>query len=298
MSARPRVAVACGAELGESATWSAREGALFWVDIRAPALHRLDPGSGHHRSWPLPELCGGVVPAADGVVLALRRELARFDTATGRLVRLGAVEPEALGNRLNELKCDREGRPWVGSMRDFAAATTGSLYRVGHGLRPERALHPVTVPNSLGWSPDGRTMYFADTPERVLRAYGYEPETGAIGPARALLDADALPGRPDGCTVDAEGFVWTTRVGAGLVARVAPDGRVAAAVTLPTAQPTSCALGGPGLRTLFVTTARQKLDAAALRAQPEAGHVFAVDVDVPGLPDPEFRLALPAGRRP
>ena len=292
----PSVAVACGAELGESATWSEREEALYWVDIRAPCLHRLDPASGHHRVWPLPELCGGVVPAASGVVLALLRELARFDCATERLVRLGAVEPEALGNRLNEMKCDRAGRPWVGSMRDFAAAKTGSLYRLGGDLRPERVLGDVTVPNGLGWSPDGRTMYFTDTPERVMRAYDYEPETGALGPMRTLLDADALPGRPDGCTVDAEGFVWTTRFGAGLVVRVAPDGRIAETVALPTSQPTSCALGGPGLRTLFVTTARQRLDPLALCAQPEAGHLFAIETDVPGLPEHEISMMFSVGK--
>ena len=293
MSGGTHVAVACGATLGESATWSAREGALYWVDIRAPALHRWNPATQTHRTWPLPELCGGVVPAASGVVLALRHELAWFDVAAGQIARLGTVEPKALGNRLNEAKCDRAGRLWVGSMRDFAAAITGSLYRIGRDFGPERVLRDVTVPNSLGWSPDGRTMYFTDTPKRALRAYAYDPDTGSLGAKRVVLDANALPGRPDGCTVDAEGFVWTTRFGAGQVVRVAPDGRVAEILTLPTSQPTSCALGGSGLRTLFITTARQKLDPAALAAQPEAGHLFVVDVGVPGLPDPEVALALP-----
>jgi sugar lactone lactonase YvrE len=283
--------VACACILGVSATWSAREQALYWVDIRAPALHRLDPETDEHRSFPLPELCGGVVPAASGVVLAFRRALALFDPATAALTPLCEVEPAALDNRLNEAKCDRTGRLWVGSMRDFAAATTGSLYRVDGSLRPERVLTGITVPNSLGWSPDGRAMYFTDTPERVLRAYEYDPDTGRMSAMRALLAADALPGRPDGCTVDAEGHVWTTRVGAGCVMRVSPAGRVSATVTLPASQPTSCALGGRDLRTLFVTTARQRLDPAALRAQPQAGDLFAVAVDVPGLPDPEFRAA-------
>jgi sugar lactone lactonase YvrE len=279
--------------LGESVVWSVREAALYWIDIRAPAIHRLDPESGEHRICRLPELCGGIAPMASGLVVALRRSLAHFDPDTGVLTVLCEVEPEAAGNRLNEAKCDRSGRLWVGSMRDFAAATSGALYRVDRRLRPERVFGDITIPNSLGWSPDGRTMYFADTQLGALRAYEYDPDTGALGRMRVLLDGDPATGAPDGCAVDAEGHVWTTRFGVGRVLRVAPDGRVSATVQLPTMQPTSCALGGRGLKTLFITTAHQKLDPEQRREQPEAGHLFAVDVDVPGLPDVEFAAPIP-----
>jgi sugar lactone lactonase YvrE len=285
---RATVAVASADTLGECATWSVREQALYWVDIRGTILHRFDPACGAHLRWPLPELCGGIVLTPEGLMLALRRELARFDPRSGTLARWREIEPAALDNRLNEARCDRAGRLWVGSMRDFGAATTGSLYRVSAGGMVTVVLADITIPNSLGWSPDGGTLYFADTAEGTLRAYALDPATGELGAMRALVAAGALPGRPDGCAVDAEGHVWTTRVGAGLVARVAPDGRVVDRIELPTAQPTSCALGGADLRTLFITTARQKLDDAALRAQPEAGHLFATSVAVPGLAEPEF----------
>jgi sugar lactone lactonase YvrE len=288
VTGRVATAVASSDTLGECATWSVRDQALYWVDIRGPLLHRFRPESGEHRSWPLPELCGGVVPMADGVMLALRRELAMFDLRSGALTRWREVEPEALGNRLNEMRCDRQGRLWVGSMRDYAMATTGSLYRVSAVGEVEAILADITIPNSLGWSPDGRTMYFTDTTEGSVRAYAYDPDLGAPSEMRVLIDAYALPGRPDGCAVDAEGHIWTTRVGGGLVVRVAPDGRVSDRIELPASQPTSCALGGDDLRTLYITTARQKLEEAVLRAQPEAGHLFAVAVDVPGLAEPEF----------
>lgn len=279
------IAVASGDELGESAVWSVREQALYWVDVRAPRLHRFDPAIGAHRSWPLPELCGGVALAATGVMLALRHTLASFDPVSGNLAHYCGIEPEALGNRLNELRCDRAGRLWVGSMRDFGAERTGSLYRVS-GTQVARMLRDVTIPNSLGWSPDGRTLYFADTAEGSLRAY--RDDGGTLGAMRVLAAAGVLPGAPDGCAVDAEGHVWTTRFGAGLVLRIAPDGQVSDEVALETAQPTSCALGGSDLRTLFVTTARQRLNEAALRAQPAAGHLFAARVAVPGLAEHEF----------
>ncbi|NYT41929.1 SMP-30/gluconolactonase/LRE family protein [Sphingomonas sp. R-74633] len=296
MTGRVATAVASSDTLGECATWSVREQALYWVDIRGPLLHRFDPASGAYHSWPLPELCGGIVPMADGVMLALRRDLASFDPRSGALTKWCEVEPEALGNRLNEMRCDRQGRVWVGSMRDYAMATTGSLYRVSASGQVEAALADITIPNSLGWSPDGRTMYFADTAQGSVHAYAYDPEHGVLGAMRVLIEEGALPGRPDGCAIDAEGHVWSTRVGAGLVVRVAPDGRISDQIELPASQPTSCALGGSDLRTLYITTARQKLEEAALRAQPEAGNLFAATVAVPGLAEPAFAPERAAAR--
>lgn len=293
---RPYVAVACGCQLGETPSWSVREGALYWVDIRAPALHRLVPADGRHTSWPMPELCGAVVPASTGVILALRQAIVHFDPDRNSLTPLVELEPAELDNRLNEAKCDRSGRLWVGSMRDFGAAVTGSLYAIDRDLRQRRVFTDIRIPNGLAWSPDGRTMYFADTGDGALRRYGFDAERGLPGDAGILLASGDAPGRPDGATVDAEGHVWNARPGAGCVLRIAPDGRVVETVALPVSQPTSCCLGGPGLRTLFITTAAQKLSEAQRAEQPEAGHLFAVEVDIPGLPEAEFPYAASAMR--
>jgi sugar lactone lactonase YvrE len=288
VSARAVVAVPGGDILGENPVWSAREQALYWVDIRAPALHRFAPAADHHRTWRMPELCGGVALTADGVIVALRHGLAKFDPRSGTLTRWRDIETEQAGNRLNELRCDREGRLWVGSMRDFGLATTGSLYCVSPSGQADAVLREITIPNSLGWSPDGHTMYFADTAEGSIRAYGDCRAHRTLRPVGVLVAAEALPGKPDGCCVDAAGHVWTTRFGAGLIVRVAPDGRVSGEIALPTTQPTACTLGGSDLLTLFITTARQRLDDAELRSQPEAGHLFAATVDQPGIAEREF----------
>ena len=273
--------------LGESPVWSMREQALWWVDIRAPALRRLDPATGAVRSFPLPDLCGGVALSGLGrLVLSMRTGLCTFDPAHGILTPLLALEPPELDNRLNDTKCDRRGRLWVGTMRDYGAARTGSLYRVGQDLLPERILSPITVPNALCWSPDDRTLYFADTPEGTIRAYGFDADSGRIGAMRLLLEGEA--GKPDGATVDAEGCVWNARYGGGAVLRLTPDGRVDRQIEIPTAHVTACAFGGPGLRTLFVTTARQRLTTEQLQRQPLAGSLFAIDVGVAGLPEPDF----------
>ncbi len=275
--------------LGESPIWCARDAVLYWVDIRAPALRRFDPATGETSHWPLPDLCGAVMLSQDKrLLLAMRTGVFRFDPDTEALEPLVAPEPESLGNRLNDSKCDRRGRLWTGSMRDYGAATTGAVYRVTPDLACERMLTDITVPNALSWSPDDATLYFADTPDGRLRAYAFDAGEGRVGAMRVLVERGVLPGRPDGATVDADGCVWNARYDGSCVARITPQGRVDGIIEIPASRVTSCAFGGADLRTLFVTTARQKLTREELIAQPLAGSLFAVRLDVCGLPEPRF----------
>jgi len=280
--------------IGESAVWCSRDAALYWVDIRAPALRRLDHITGRVTSWRVDDLCGAVLLTHDRrVLLAMRRGLFAFDPPRGSLEPLVAPETEALGNRLNDSKCDRQGRIWTGTMRDYGLATTGSLYRVDQDLTCTRVLQDITVPNALCWSPDNRSMYFADSGDGQLRCYDFDPEAGRMLEMR-VVEAPPLPGKPDGATIDADGCIWNARYGGGRVVRITPNGRIDRVIHVPATQVTSCALGGPDLRTLYITTARQRLTPEALHTQPLAGGLFAVRVDVGGLPEPRF--ALPASR--
>ena len=281
------VAVAGGNILGESATWHPNEDALYWVDIRAPALHRLEPRSGAHQRWLMPDLCGGVVPAVQGVVVALRTDLAHFNPLTGALERFLEVERSTGANRLNEMKCDARGRLWIGSMTDFGAATTGSLYVIEESAAPRRVLTDITVPNSLAWNPDNTALYFTDTPTGTIIRYEFDVETGEVGMGKTTIGRREL-GRPDGCTVDVDGYIWSTRYGSGRLIRFAPDGHEDMVVELPVSQPTSCTFGGAARSTLYITTARQNLTAAELERQPLAGHLFAMDLPIAGLPDYVF----------
>jgi len=277
--------------LGEAPLWSERDRALWFVDLRARALHRLDPASGARVTFTFPELVAGVVLAPDGkLAVALASRVVLFDPANGESATLVVPETADLGNRLNETKSDRQGRLWTSSMRDFGAATTGAVYRVDADRRAARMLFPLTVPNGLAFSPDARTMYVADTPDGRLRAYAFDAASGELGAMRVLCEAGVLPGRPDGAAVDGDGGVWSARFGGGCVARITPAGVVDRVVALPVSQVTSCAFGDGDLRTLYVTTARQRLDAAALAREPLAGALFALRVSVGGLP--EVALAI------
>ena len=280
--AKFEVASAHVAILGESPMWCVRTEALYWVDLRGPTLFALD-GS----KWSLPELVGGIVLADDGrLVLAMKSGLFFFDTRTATLTPHLACEAPELDNRMNEAKCDRAGRLWVGTMRDFGAARTGSLYRVTAGAA-SRVLRDITMPNGQCWSPDDRTFYFADTVEGRIRAY--DCKDGELGKLRTLAEVGALPGRPDGATVDVDGCVWSARYGGGGIARLDPSGRVDRFLRLPVSQVSSVMFGGRDLRTLFVTTSRQRMSDEALVREPLAGSLVAIDVGVGGLAEPYYR---------
>ncbi|MEO6929591.1 MAG: SMP-30/gluconolactonase/LRE family protein, partial [Casimicrobiaceae bacterium] len=231
--------------LGESPLWSVSEQALYHVDLRRKLLLRNIPGSDVQSQWQFDEWVGAVVAADNGMLaIALASGIVRFDPATGITRAIVAPETAAAGNRLNDSKCDRHGRLWTSSMRDYGAVPTGALYRIGADLAPARMLQGISVPNAIAFSPDDRTFYFADSADGRLRAYAFDAERGELGDMRVLVDTSMLPGKPDGATVDADGCVWNARMGGGCVARITPRGDIDRIVALPVSQVASCAFGG------------------------------------------------------
>ena len=277
------------AVLGEGPLWDVAERVLYWVDIKGRAVHRFDPATGRDARWPMPEEVGSLaVRARGGLVLALRSGFHLFDPATGALAPVARPEPDRRENRFNDGKPDRQGRFWAGSMHDPETAPTGALYR----LDPDHSCHRMTdglvCSNALCWSPDGRTMYHADTSRRTVWAWEFDPVGGAIAHRRVFVELPPDAGAPDGATVDAEGFVWLAHWDGWRLSRLDPDGRVERVVRLPVQRPTCPAFGGPDLDVLFVTSASIELDAAALAAQPCAGGILALRPGVRGLPEARF----------
>ena len=276
--------------LGESPIWDDRTQCLYWVDIRRPAIRRLHTASGRFDSWAMPDLVGSIALTDEGrLLVALPQFIALFDLVSGSLESF-ARPPEAVpGHRFNDGRCDRQGRFWVGSMHNITRAPEGVLYKLeGRGeLQPVRS--GICIPNSLAFSPDGRTMYFADSLRYSLYAYDYDPASGRMGRERVLVTTEP-PGFPDGSTVDAEGFIWNAEFDGWRVVRYAPDGRVDRVLPMPVQRPTCCAFGGADLDILYITTASQKMTPAELEAQPLAGALLALDVGVRGLPEPRFAV--------
>jgi sugar lactone lactonase YvrE len=276
-----------GDQLGECPLWDEREGALYWVDSRAPALKRLAADTGQTSVLPLPETIGSIAFRARGGMLAATRSGIHFlDPASGALERVAAPESHLPDNRFNDGRCDRQGRFWAGTMCDVRRDPAGTLYRLDPDLACTPLRNAIIIPNSLAWSPDGHRMYFADTNRHTIWAWDYDPATGAATRERVFADTGA--GRPDGSCVDADGCLWNAEYGAGRLVRYTPGGAVDRIVELPVANPTCCCFGGAGLDEIYVTSARQRLTPAELAQQPLAGSVLALRPGVRGLPESRF----------
>lgn len=273
--------------LGEGPVWDAERRILTWVDIYGRRVHALDPASGHRRSWTMPDRLSCAIPRlGGGMIVALARALAFFDPETGAVTEIASLDADHR-HRFNDAKCDPSGRLWIGSMNEEDGSPTGALYRFD-GTRLAVIESGVAISNSLAWSGDGRTLYFADTPERVIRAYDTDPATGAIGNRRALIHVDGAQAMPDGSATDVEGGIWNAQWDGGRVVRYRADGTLDRIVPIPTGRPTSVCFGGPDLTTLFVTSSCAGLDQARLRAEPQAGMVFAVETGISGVPVASF----------
>jgi L-arabinonolactonase len=282
------LAVDCRNQLGEGPVWDVREQALYWVDIVGRLVQRFDPATGGTRRWSLPERVASLALRREsGMVLALESGFAFFDLVTGGIRWIARPEAMIARNRFNDGKCDSAGRFWAGTMDDTATEHTGSLYRLDPDLSAHRMDGAIGISNSLAWSPDDRTFYFADTLDGVIYAYDFEAAAGALSNKRAFAKPGG-PGAPDGSTIDSEGFLWNAEWDGGRLVRYAPDGSVERQVELPVQRPTCCAFGGPDLRTLYVTSASLGLDDAARASQPWAGCVLALDLGVAGLPSHRF----------
>jgi len=273
--------------LGECPLWDEREQALFWVDIRHPALRRLDP-AGAVETRTMPGLVGSIALAGPSTLLvALAEQVATYHWPTGRLETVAELPVRIPGHRFNDGRCDRQGRFWVGTMHNETRAPDGVLYRLDPPGTLVPVLEGICIPNSLAWSPDGGTMYFADSPLHAISRYPFDTRTGAMGAAQPFITTQP-PGFPDGSTVDAEGHLWNAEFSAGRVVRYAPDGRIDRVIPVLTSRPTSCAFGGADLRTLFITTTSQFMSDADLERDPAAGALFALDAGVAGIPEPHW----------
>lgn len=270
--------------LGESPFWDAADQALTWVDIYGRQIHRLHPAGGARQSWTMPDRVATAIPRArGGMLVALSRSLHMFDPATGLAAPFFSLEETGPGIRFNDARTDSRGRLWIGTMNEADEAPTGALYRIDASLGCERVLDGIAISNGIGFSPDGTRFYFADTPERVIRAYDLDIAAGTIANRADLISVDGESAYPDGSTVDAAGCIWNAHWDGSRVVRYAPDGRALETIALPVTRPTCCVFGGPDLSTLFVTSACMELDGAALRAQPHAGALFAVETSVTGI---------------
>lgn len=277
-------------DLGEGPCWDSKSHLFYWVDISGRTIHRYNPLSAQHQYCRTPSMAGFAVPCdSGGLITGLQDGLYRVEFETGSTTHI--ITPDAMpgDNRFNDGKCDRRGRLWGGTMNldPEHPKATGALYRFDkNGLAILE--DDVFISNGLGWSPDNRTMYYTDTVRREIRQYDYDIETGTPSNPRLFHKASGK-GRPDGLCVDQQGRVLTALWPGWGVEIYTPDGKLDGRIDLPVPQVSSCAFGGPGFKTLFITTAKIGMSDDELAEAPLSGRVFTIDLDIPGLPEQPFK---------
>jgi sugar lactone lactonase YvrE len=283
MSDRFELVLDAGCTLGESPVWLPRERRLAFVDITGHRLHRFDPLTGEHSADTTDEDIACIAPAiGGGFVAGMRSGLWLLDERAAKRSMLAANAEPAATNRFNDGHVDPKGRYLSGTVDEPKAGAKANLYRYDHrGL--VLLVSDLTTTNGLSFSPDGRTLYVSDTPKFVIWRCDYDPETGEATNQREFVritPTDTDRGRPDGAAVDAEGCYWSALYEGSRLHRYDPDGGLMAAYPLPARKVTMPAFGGPDLKTLFVTTAADE--------GREGGGLYALHVDVAGLPIPPF----------
>ena len=291
IAAEVRSVLDAESKLGEGVLWDAARGVVWFVDIKRHRLWHYDPATGSNAIAEAPEQIGWALPAEDGLLLCgLKDGLYTFDPATQDFTKLMAVPGEPAGNRLNDACTDPWGRVWFGSMDDSESAKSGRFYVFDRGEIRPAGPEGITITNGPAVSGSGDRIYFHDTGGQKMMVADLTRD--GVGEARPFVDTAALfpQAYPDGPIVDAEDHVWVGFYMGAKVARFSPDGKLVATVTMPARDITKMALGGPDLKTAYVTTATKNMDEAAFKDFPAAGHLLSFESPVAGVAPTRAKL--------
>jgi len=276
--------------LGEGPIWHPDEKKLYWCDNLRSCIHRYDPATREVQKWDMPEEVGSIVfRRGRGIVAGMKSGFCFIDLETMQIDTIADPEADIPGNRFNDGKCDRLGRYWCGTMDAALANPTAALYKLDTDLSCHKMDDGFICTNGMAWSPDNRTMYFADTRAESVYAYDFDIEAGAVSNRRLFISTADIPGRVDGATVDSEGNYWCAHIHGAAIACYDAFGHLVRSIEMPVRQPTMCTFGGENFDILFVTSATKFLKEGEAANQPLAGALFAIhNIGATGLPEPFF----------
>lgn len=279
-------------ELGEGPFWHPFQERLFWFDILNKTLFSATEGGimVDRFTFEAPVSAAGVIDA-DNLGIASATGIFRLHLPTDtREVIVPLADADSTVVRANDGRVNPAGGLWIGTMalRDPGTNGLGKLYQVRAGEVTE-LLSGIHIPNATCFSPDGRTAYFTDFVTKTINKVATDPDTGLpVGEWSEYARVEGKGG-PDGAVVDSEGFMWNAEWGNSRVVRRDLNGRIVQEVKVPVSRCTCPSFGGKDLKTLYITSAREGLTAAELVDEPLAGGVFAVELDVPGMPESLFK---------
>jgi sugar lactone lactonase YvrE len=285
--------ISCIAEtsdlLGESPVWDDQQNCLWWIDILGRKLHRHqnEREACNTETWDLEQICGSIgLWDSSALVAATRTGFGRLYPREGKVEHFNTPLSGISDIRFNDGRNDRRGRFWAGTVQEKRVRGAASLYMF-EGRSFVEVISGLTVVNGIAWSPDGKIMYFSDSFDSVIYAVDVDRK-GNVAKRRVFSQYPPELGTPDGATVDTSGNYWSAAFSGSHVAKFSPDGRLETAIKLPVSHPTSCTFGGPGMSTLYVTSAKARLSEEQKATQPQAGHLFAVSTGESGFVEPRF----------
>lgn len=273
------------AELGERPIWDEVKQCLIWVDVNAGRIYRYQVGLDAVESLQLDVTVGAVGLCRDGGFVAATGDGFRIIDTNGTTIE-GPIKPQGMGDhlRFNDGYCDPAGRFWAGTTALDGSKGAGTLYYFESNTKITTVFEGISESNGIGWSPDGRTMYYVDSGADVVivKSFEFDVSTARLGKSYNLTSSPQSWGVPDGLVVDSEGCIWLAFWRGGALRRYSPDGTLLAVFQLPATNPTCPGFGGPQLRTLFVTTAWEGMTRSERTAEPAAGKLLSADIEVTG----------------
>jgi sugar lactone lactonase YvrE len=278
-------------QLGEGPSWLPQLKKLLWIDIERSEVHLFDPGQRKDQTFDVGSHVGCAVPGSNGnFFLGTAKGFAELNPKTRQVSLITHPEQHLPGNRFNDGKADPAGRFWAGTMAYDERKGAGGLYVLDEHRHAKKCVSDITISNGLAWTQDRRTLYYIDTPTLCVDAFDFDPVTSNISNRRTVIRIPEGTGYPDGMTIDSEGMVWIGMWDGWAVQRWDPrSGTLLGKIQLPVARVTACCFGGEEGDELYLTTASTRLDPASLTAQPLAGGLFRVRVDVSGPAAFEYR---------
>lgn len=284
-----RLVVDCANLHGEGCFWNPTDGCIWWTDIEGKSLWSFNPTSGKSTSFAMPDrVCCFAPRQKGGLIVAFADRVVLFDLHSSKTQLVCLFEPDNPHTRLNDGRVDREGNFIVGGMNEVTGEANSSVIRITPDLRVDTLLTQVSCANSTCFSQDGKTMFFADTPDREICVFDYESKAGVLTNRQVRASFDEDFGLPDGSCVDSEGGLWNAVWEGHKVVRVAPNGQIDQVINIPTWKPTCCTFGGEDLETLYITTSRLFSTEDQIAAEPGTGGLFAVNPGVKGITDTHF----------
>ncbi len=290
MQRKPEILVDQKALTGEGPSWDAQLEVLYWVDIPRAIIYVYNPATQQNQGIDLSKefsSIGSVVACkSGGLLFTPERKIAYFDFEQLTFKILAEVEKDLPGNRFNDGKCDPYGRFLAGTMQNTPDGTpTGSLYIMDRDVKVRKLLDGLVISNGLGWSPDYRTFYLADSFSKDVWAFDYDLELGNISQQRPAFTLQGGDGLADGLTTDTDGMVWLALWDGACVQRWDPrTGELLETYSFPAKRTTCPVFGGEDMNELYVTSAAKGLEEADWQAYPHNGALMRLKTAFTGMP--------------